>query len=323
MKIAIDAMGGDNAPKAIVEGSIEAVKKLGVDVILFGDKQQIEKCLNGFTKGIEIVHTTEVIDCNDDPALSVRRKKDSSIVVGMKAVAEGKADAFVSAGSTGAVISGATLIVKRIKGIRRVALGTVLPTEKNPALALDCGANADCTPEFLAQFAIMGSAYAKGVMGIKSPKIALFNNGVEENKGCNLTKEAYQLLSQMNINFYGNIEAKDIFSGDADVIVFDGFTGNAALKTVEGTAKYMGGLMKNMFKKNIFTKLCAIILKSGIKDFKSKLNADEEGGAPVLGAEKVVIKAHGSSNSYAFYNAIRQAKKFAENDVINIIKENI
>lgn len=323
MKIVVDAMGGDNAPREIVKGAVTAVKKLGVEVVLVGDKPQIEQCLEGYTNGIEIVHTTEVIDCDDDPALSIRRKKDSSIVVGMKLVAEGKGDAFVSAGSTGAVVSGATLIVKRIKGIRRVALGSVLPSSPKPALLMDCGANADCTSEFLSQFAIMGNAYAKGVMGINNPEIALLNNGAEEAKGSTLSKESYQVLKEMNLNFTGNIECKDILFGKADVIVTDGFTGNAVIKSIEGTAKYMSGLMKAMLMKNIITKLCAVLLKDGIRNFKAALNADEHGGAPILGASKVVIKAHGSSNAKAMYNAIRQAKLACENGVVELIEKNI
>lgn len=323
MKIVIDAMGGDNAPQEIVRGSIDAVKKLGVQLILVGDKPKIEECLQGFHDGIEIVHTTQVISCDDDPASAIRRMKDSSMVVGMQLVAEGKADAFVSAGSTGAIVSGATLLIKRIKGIRRVALGAFLPSEGKPTLLIDCGANADCTPEFLEQFAVMGSAYAEAVLDIQNPKIGLLNNGTEETKGNALAKESHQALKELPVHFVGNVEAKAVLDGVVDVLVTDGFTGNAFLKTTEGTAKHFSHILKNMLTKNIITKLCAIILSKGIKEMKQSFSSDEYGGAPVLGAAKVVIKAHGSSNAYAFYNAIRQAKKFAENHVIQAIEQNI
>ncbi len=321
MKIIVDAMGGDNAPGAVIDGAVMAVQKLtDIEVILVGDTTKFSVPEN---EKITVVHTTEVIDCNDDPAHSIRTKKDSSLVVGLKMLAQGEADAFVSAGSTGAIISGATLIVKRIKGIRRAAIGSVLPTKTGCTLLMDCGANADCTEEFLQQFAIMGNAYAKAMMGVDNPRIALLNNGVEETKGSQVVKNSYGLLKEMPINFIGNVEAKEVLNGVTDVLVADGFSGNVMLKTIEGTAKYFSGELKSMLTKNILTKLCALILSGGIKKLKEAFNADKHGGAPVLGVNGVVIKAHGSSNKDAFYNAIRQAKRFAEEKVVKNIEENL
>lgn len=321
MKIIVDAMGGDNAPDAVVDGAVAAVENIpDIEVVLVGDTTKFTVPKND---RITVVHTSEVIDCDDDPTHSIRTKKDSSIVVGMKMLAQKEGDAFVSAGSTGAIISGATLIVKRIKGIRRAAIGSVIPTRNGCTLLLDCGANADCTEEFLQQFAIMGNAYAKGMMGLDNPRIALLNNGAEETKGSHLAKNSYQLLKEMPINFVGNVEAKELFNGVTDVLVADGFSGNVMLKTMEGTAKYFSGELKTMLTKNILTKLCALILSGGIKNLKEAFNAEKHGGAPVLGVDGVVIKAHGSSKKSAFYNAIKQAKRFAEENIVDNIKENL
>ena len=323
MKIIVDAMGGDNAPEEIVKASIEATKKLDVEVVLVGDISAIEKCLNGYTEKITVVHTTEIITCEDDPATSIRTKKDSSIVVGMQMLADGKGDAFVSAGSSGALVSGATLVVKRIKGIRRVAMAPLLPTNGKPTLLIDGGANADCTPEFLEQFAIMGSAYAKAVLGVEHPKVGLLNNGLEETKGNELVRQSYNLISLLPLNFVGNVEARDIPQGIVDVLVADGFSGNIFLKTMEGTAIYFSKNLKAILTKSILTKFCALLLSGGISALRKKFDYNEHGGAPILGANGVVIKAHGSSNSLAFFNAIRQAKKFTETNVIDAIKNSI
>lgn len=320
MKIIVDAMGGDNAPKAVVDGAVMAAEKLGVEIILVGDTTKFNAPDN---EKITVVHAPDVIDCDDDPARSIRTKKESSIVVGLNMLAQKQADAFVSAGSTGAVISGATLIVKRIRGIRRAAIGTVLPTATGCTLLMDTGANADCTEEFLQQFAVMGNAYAKAVLGIDNPRIGLLNNGAEETKGSEVVKNTYQLLKKMPINFIGNVEARDVLNGVTDVLVADGFAGNVFLKAVEGTAKYFSGILKSMLTKNIITKICALLLSGGIKTMKDSFNADKHGGAPILGVDGVVIKAHGSSNAEAFYNAIRQASEFAEKDVVSIIKNNL
>lgn len=323
-RIIVDAMGGDNAPAAIVDGCKKAVDELDVKITLVGNEEIIKKCLGEYdAEKIDIVNATDIITNDDDPAKAIRRKTDSSIVVAMKLLADDKGDAFVSAGSTGAVVSGATLIVKRIKGVRRVAIGTVFPTPGKPTLMLDCGANADCTPDFLQQFAIMGNAYMQSVYGIKKPTVALLNNGAEEHKGSILYKETYQLLKNTDLNFIGNIEGRDIFDSKADVVVADGFAGNVFLKTTEGTASFFSKKLKGLFLRNFASKLCALLLKSGIKEMKSSFDYTEHGGAPILGAQKVVIKAHGSSNSKAFYNAIRQAKHFYENRVIESINNNL
>ncbi len=322
--IVVDAMGGDNAPQAIVEGAVKAIRDFDIKITLVGNEELIKKSLGeSIPENIDVVDATEVITNDDDPALAIRRKKDSSIVVAMNLVSEGNGDAFVSAGSTGAVVSGATLIIKRIKGVRRVAIGTVFPTPTKPTLMLDCGANADCTADFLQQFAIMGDAYMKSVYGINSPTVGLLNNGAEEHKGSAVYKEAHQLLKNTEINFIGNVEGRDVLGSVADVVVADGFAGNIFLKTTEGTAGFFTKKLKGLFTRNIVTKLCALILKSGIKEMKSSFDYTEHGGAPVLGAQKVVIKAHGSSNSKAFYNAIRQAKNFYENGVIESISNNL
>lgn len=323
-RIVVDAMGGDNAPQAVVDGCVKAVADFDIKITLVGREELIKECLGDYTGDkIDIVNATDIITNDDDPAKAVRRKKDSSIVVAMRLLDEGKGDAFVSAGSTGAVVSGATLIVKRIKGVRRVAIGTVFPTPGKPTLMLDCGANADCTSEFLQQFAIMGNAYMQSVYGIEKPTVALLNNGAEEHKGSIVYKETHQLLKTMDINFIGNIEGRDVFESKADVVVADGFAGNVFLKTTEGTASFFSKKLKGMLTKNIFTKLCALMLKSGIREFKASFDYTEHGGAPILGAQKVVIKAHGSSNAKAFYNAIRQAKHFYENGVIEAINNNL
>ncbi len=323
-RIVVDAMGGDNAPNAVVEGCIKAVNELDVKVILVGKEDLIKEQLADYNGDkISIVNAEDVISNDDDPAKAVRRKKESSVVVGMNLIADGQGDAFVSAGSTGAVVSGATLIIKRINGVRRVAIGSVFPTPLKPTLVLDCGANSDCTPEFLQQFAIMGDAYMKAVYGIANPTVGLLNNGAEEHKGSNLYKETYQLLKTMDINFIGNIEARDVFDCKADVVVADGFAGNIFLKTTEGTAGFFSKKMKSLFMKNIVTKMCAVFLKNGIKEFKASFDYTEHGGAPILGSKKVVIKAHGSSNAKAFYNAIRQAKQFYENGVIEAINNKL
>ena len=322
--IIVDAMGGDNAPKAVVDGCVKAVEDFDIKVTLVGNEELVKACLGEYNGDkIDIVNANDVISNDDDPAIAIRRKKESSIVVAMKLLADGVGDAFVSAGSTGAVVSGATLIVKRINGVRRVAIGSVFPTPNKPTLVLDCGANSDCTSEFLQQFAIMGNAYMQAVYGIDNPTVALLNNGAEEHKGSSMYKETHQLLKNMDINFIGNIEGRDIFSSVADVVVADGFAGNIMLKTTEGTAAFFSGKLKEMFTSSLLTKLCALILKKGIKKMKASFDYTEHGGAPILGAQKVVIKAHGSSNAKAFYNAVRQAKHFYENGVIESINNNL
>lgn len=326
MKIIVDAMGGDNAPAEIVKGCVDAVSKYDIDIVLVGKSDAVEAELKKCDyKGdrISIQNATEVIEGEDDPIEAIRRKKDSSMRVGLSTVAKGDGDAFVCAGNTGALISGATLIVKRIKGIRRVALAPVVPSAKGNYLLIDSGANAECTPAFLAQFAIMGSVYMKKFMGIENPRVGLVNIGTEEDKGTDTVREANELLKKLPINYTGYIEAREVPLGGADVVVCDGFTGNVILKFMEGMASAFGKMLKKAFYKNFLTKLGALLLKDGVVEMKKSMDYKEHGGAPVLGAKAPVIKAHGSSDAKAFSNAIRQAVKLVECGLIDNITQGI
>ena len=317
MTIILDAMGGDNAPKAPVIGALQAAKDFGAHIILVGKGDEILSVIrsqgyNDLPEGIEIAHADEVVDMHDDPANVIRKKKNSSMVIGLKMLADGLGDAFVSAGSTGALLSGATLLVKRVKGIRRAAMGPTMPNKAGgKTVILDCGANAECTPEFLLQFGLVGSIYAKKCLGVENPKVGLLNIGTEDSKGTPLQKEAYALLKAAGekgiLNFVGNTEARDVPMGAVDVIVCDGFAGNVLLKSIEGTAMFMGSLISKMFKKSILSKLSAALVMKDIKAFKKLLDYREIGGTPFLGVRKPVIKAHGSSDELAFRNAIYQA----------------
>lgn len=328
MKVIVDAMGGDNAPQSNVQGALNAIKEYGVDVVLTGDGKILLECLKSLgvenlPKGLEIVHAGEVITMEDDPATAFRRKKDSSLTVGLELLNEGAGDAFVSAGSTGALLSAATLLTKRVKGIRRAALAPVVPTGNGGAVLIDCGANAECTPEYLLQFAYMGSFYAQRVLGRKEPKVGLLNIGAEPTKGTKLQKETYLLLEEAGrsgeIHFAGNVEAREAVEGAVDVIVADGYSGNIFLKTVEGAGLFLGRQMKGMFKKNLITKLAAVLVKDGIREFKALLDADRVGGTALIGISKPVIKAHGSSNAVAIQNAIRQGFTLAQSGLIDDI----
>lgn len=332
MKIIVDAMGGDNAPASNVKGALSAVREYGVEVILVGRGEDILSCLEqeGITDlppGIEIAHADQVVEMCDNPATAFKEKKDSSLTVGLNLLKNGDGDAFVSAGSTGALLSAATLLVKRIKGIRRAAMAPVVPTGGGGAVLIDCGANAECTPEYLLQFAYMGSFYADHVLGRPEPRVGLLNIGAEESKGTDLQREAYRLLKQAGeegrIHFVGNVEARDAVFGTVDVIVSDGYSGNIFLKALEGTGLFLAGEMKKMFKKNLLTKLAALMVSGGIRDFKKLLDSREVGGTALLGISKPVIKAHGSSDDYAIQNAIRQAAKVASSGIIDDISENI
>ena len=317
MRIILDAMGGDNAPQAPVIGALQAAKDFGAQITLVGRGEEILSVMrsqgyNDLPEGIEIAHADEVVDMHDDPANVIRKKKNSSMVIGLKMLADGLGDAFVSAGSTGALLSGATLLVKRVKGIRRAAMGPTMPNKAGgKTVILDCGANAECTPEFLLQFGLVGSIYAKQCLGVANPKVGLLNIGSEDTKGTPLQKEAYALLKEAGekgiINFVGNTEARDVPMGAVDVIVCDGFAGNVLLKSIEGTAMFMGSLISRMFKKSILSKLSAALVMKDIKAFKKLLDYREIGGTPFLGIRKPVIKAHGSSDALAFRNAVRQA----------------
>ena len=332
MKILIDAMGGDNAPKAPVLGALEAVKLWDVNVVLVGRENEIRAAAReaGYEEmpaGIEIVHAPDVVDMHDDPANVCRRKKESSMVVGLRMLSEGQADAMISAGSTGALLSGATLIVKRVKGIRRAAMGPELPNKAGGKTVIcDCGANAECTPEFLLQFGIVGSLYAKKNLGIANPRVGLLNIGTEDTKGTPLQKEAYALLTDAHnkglVNFIGNIEARDTLLGEVDVVVCDGFSGNVLLKSIEGTAYFMGSLMKHkifkrkskLFGYNPLSLIGYLFCKSGVKEVLKMMDYREIGGTQFLGIKKTVIKAHGSSDALAFRNAVKQAADAAKAD---------
>lgn len=327
MKIILDAMGGDNAPAEILKGAAAATAAWpDVEILAVGDTEKIAACVKENAiemKNIEIVNATEVIEMCDEPAKAVRAKKDSSMVVGLRMLAEGKGDAFVSAGSTGALHVGASLIVRTVKGVKRPALATVIPG-KTPFLLLDCGANVECRASMLEAFGVMGSVYMNKVMGLEQPRVALVNNGAEESKGTPTYVEAHQLLKNNKaIHFVGNIEPRDIPAGHADVVVADGFTGNVVLKLTEGLAKYFGSKLKEMFKKSLGTKVGYLLLKGGVADFKKSMDADEYGGAPLLGTRRPVIKAHGSSNARAIQNAIRQARLCVENDLCGVMAESL
>lgn len=332
MKVIVDAMGGDNAPQSNVQGALNAIKEYGVDVVLTGDGKILLECLKSLgvenlPKGLEIVHAGEVITMEDDPATAFRRKKDSSLTVGLELLNEGAGDAFVSAGSTGALLSAATLLTKRVKGIRRAALAPVVPTGNGGAVLIDCGANAECTPEYLLQFAYMGSFYAQRVLGRKEPKVGLLNIGAEPTKGTKLQKETYLLLEEAGrsgeIHFAGNVEAREAVEGAVDVIVADGYSGNIFLKTVEGAGLFLGRQMKGMFKKNLVTKLAALMVSGGIKEFKKLMDASEVGGTALMGISKPVIKAHGSSNARAIQNAIRQGVELCQSGLIEDVTANV
>ena len=319
MKIIVDMMGGDNAPLAVLEGAAQAVKEYGVQLIGVGNEALVRKTAaehNIPLDGIELVNCTETIEMCDEPARAIRQKKDSSIVVGLNMLKEGKGDAFVSAGSTGALVVGGTLIVKRIKGVKRPAIGTVVPCKDGCFMMLDSGANHDCRPEMLRQFGLMGSVYMKRILGVPNPRVGLVNIGVEETKGTELQVEAYGLMKEAGYNFIGNVEAREVPLGGCDVAVCDGFTGNIILKTTEGLAKLFMSEIKGIFMKSLPNKLAAAVVKKDLGAFKRKFDSAEYGGALLLGTKKPVIKAHGSSDAKAFYNAIRQAISCCENNII-------
>lgn len=332
MKIIVDAMGGDNAPGDIVQGALDANRELGTDVLLVGRTEDILRAMEvrgvkTLPAGVEIHNATEVIQIADDPAMAFKQKKDSSMTVGLSLLRDGAGDAFVSAGSTGALLAGATLVVKRIRGIRRAAMAPQVPVYGGHAVLCDCGANADCTPEYLLQFAYLGSFYAQRVMGVERPRVALLNIGAEEAKGDTLRHETYGLLKEADaegrIRFIGNIEGSDAMLGGADVIVADGFSGNVMLKSVEGAGKFMTKELKALFLSNVKTKLAAAAVQKEFKEFKKLLDPNEVGGVPFLGISKPVIKAHGASNPRAIYNAVRQARDFAASGYIAAVQENI
>ena len=328
MKIIVDAMSGDNAPEEIVKGAVRARDELGIEISLVGKEEVVAKLLEGTDRrGIEIIDARDVITMEDDPSTATRRKKDSSMAVALTRLRDGEGDAVVSAGSTGALLTGATLTVKRIHGIRRAALAPVLPAGEHGVMLIDCGANVDCTAEYLLQFAYMGSFYASRLMDCSNPKVGLLNIGTESTKGGDLQHQAYELLEKAGqegrINFVGNVEGTGVFSGEADVIVTDGFSGNILLKSAEGVIKYIMKELKNVFYMSVKNKLAAGVLKNDLTAMKKKLDVNEVGGTALIGISKPVIKAHGSSNAASFFAAIRQAVSFCNSGIIEEIEKNI
>ena len=332
MKIILDAMGGDNAPDAVVRGALEAAKEFGVQIVLVGRGADILASMKAqgwdtLPDGVELANAEDVVDMHCDPAAVVKQHPNSSLVLGARMLAQGGGDAFISAGNTGALLTAATLLVKRIRGIRRAAFSPVLPTKDGHAILIDAGANAECTPEFLLQFGCMGSFYAQKALGIESPRVGILNNGAEDTKGDPLHREAHQLLKraaeQGTIHFVGNVEARDVPFGAADVIVADGFSGNVLLKTMEGVGSFAGHALGDIFRKNLLTKLAAAMVMPGLRAFKAQLDPNKVGGTAFIGISRPVIKAHGSSNAEAIDNAIGQARQVAESGIIGQIQENV
>ncbi|MGL5694904.1 MAG: phosphate acyltransferase PlsX [Peptostreptococcaceae bacterium] len=324
MKIVIDGLGGDNAPKSNVEGVVNAIKEYNIDMIITGDKDILEKEFSNYEfdkSKLEIVHTTEIIENEDKPVKAIRSKKDSSMVVALRLVKEGRADAVVSAGSTGALLAGGLFVVGRIKGIDRPCLCPAIPNiKRGMTIIADGGANADCKVKNLVEFAAMTNIYSNKVLGIEKPRIAIANIGSEEGKGNELVKQSYDELKKMDINFVGNLEARDVINAKTDVIVCDGFTGNILLKATEGVAMSVMGLLKETFLSSTKGKIGAMLLKDDLKKLKSYMDYSEYGGAPLLGVNGGVIKAHGSSNAIAIKNAINQGIKFAKGNVVKEIE---
>ena len=331
MRIILDAMGGDNAPQAVVSGAVKAARELDTDVVLVGREDEVRAslaaCGGADEVRITVVNASQVVTMEDEPGMACYNKRDSSMTVALKMLRAGEGDAAVSAGSTGALLAGATQFVKRIKGIRRAALGPVIPNGEAGVLLIDCGANVDSTPEYLLQFAYMGAFYAQRMMGIGSPRVAQLNVGTEDTKGGALQKESFALLKAASdagrINFVGNAEGSELFTGRFDVLVTDGLAGNVMLKTVEGAAKFMFRQLKGVMYKSTANKLAALVIKKDLYGMRAMLDPSEVGGTALLGISKPVIKAHGSSDERAIYNAVRQAIACARADVASAIEANI
>nr|WP_308505659.1 phosphate acyltransferase PlsX [uncultured Agathobaculum sp.] len=331
MKIIVDAMGGDNAPESAAWGGALAAKEYGEEVLLVGDPDKVAAVLKDkgmeHTPGVTIMPASDLVDMHDDPATVLRHKPDSSMAVAFKLLKSGEGDALVSAGNTGALLTGATLYGGRIKGIRRGALAPVMPCKSGQVMLCDAGANTECTAEMLLQFAFLGSLYAEKINGVKNPRVGLVNNGTEDTKGDPLRKEAYALLKKAGdegrLNFVGNVEGSMVPLGACDIAVCDGYSGNVMLKTIEGVAKFMAGAIKDVFMRNTATKLSYLACKKGMDEFRDLFNQDKIGGAPFLGIAKPVIKAHGSSNEIAVMNAVRQAIAYTKSGMIQAVSENI
>ncbi len=328
VKVVVDAMGGDNAPAAPVQGAVDAVnERKDVFVYLAGQENVIKEELSKYTypkDQIEILPASEVIETAEPPVMAIKKKKDSSIVVGMTKVRHGEADAFVSSGSTGAVLVGGQVIVGRIKGVERPALAPLIPTVKGMSLLIDCGANVDARPSHLVQFAKMGSIYMESIMGMKNPKVGILNIGAEEEKGNALVKETFPKLKELtDINFIGSVEARDVLQGDADVIVCEAFAGNCVLKSVEGTASTLIKQIKDELKKSVKGMIGGMLIKPSLKGVLKRFDSSEHGGAPLLGLKGLVVKSHGSSNAKEIKNSIFQCIQFSKEDISGKIKENI
>lgn len=323
MRIIVDAYGGDNAPDAVLQGCRMAADRWKCEIILTGDEQKLRQRaaeLSVSLEGIGIADAPDVIPVEAEPTAILKQYQQSSMARGLQMLANGEGEAFVSAGSTGALVVGGTLIVKRLKGVKRPAIGTVIPCRGGCFLLLDSGANHDCRPEMLRQFGLMGSVYMKRIIGVPNPRVGLVNIGTEETKGTELQVQAYQLMKEAGYNFIGNVEAREVPLGGCDVAVCDGFTGNILLKTLEGLATLFMGELKAIFMKSLPNKLAAAAVKKDIKGLKKQFDSAEYGGALLLGSRSPVIKAHGSSDAKAFYNAIRQAISCCENNIIGEIE---
>jgi glycerol-3-phosphate acyltransferase PlsX len=324
MRIIVDAMGGDNAPIESVKGCVMAANELDIEIVIVGKEEIVKEQLSNYKfpiNKITVANADEIITNDDTPTKAIKQKVNSSMVIGLKMLKNNEGNAFVSAGNTGALLSGALFKIGRIKGIDRPALTPIIPTNKGCSLLIDAGANTVCKPLNLLQFGIMGSVYMKKVMNISSPRVGLINVGTEEGKGPDLVKSAFALLKDSPINFVGNVEAREIPNGSADVIVCDGFVGNIILKFLEGMGLAFYSNIKQIFTRNLLSYLGALMVKKGLIEFKKKMDYTEHGGAPLLGIDGVVIKAHGSSNAKSFYYSIAQAKKFVESEVIDEIRE--
>lgn len=330
MIILLDAMGGDNAPDAVIKGAVRAAKEIKSEICLIGDTKIINDKVKEFfgkdkieevASNIKIQHATETISMEDIPTQAIRQKKDSSMVVGFNMLKEGKGDVFISAGNSGALLTGATLLVGRIKGVDRPAIAPMLPAYKKQFMLIDAGANTNCKPINLVQFAQMSTIYIRNTFGIENPKIGLLNIGTEETKGNELVKETFEILNEKaeeyGVNFVGNVEGRDCFSGEIDAVVTDGFTGNVFLKTVEGLGKLVKTNLTESLKRNIFTKLCALPCLPAINKFKKTMDYKQYGGALFLGVKKPVVKAHGSSDDFLFYYTIKQAEGFAKSKAVD------